>query len=72
MKEYKEFKLLFADICEIRANVIKLSGKDLYKARCWLYSQPFSQWKLNLIWEYVWSDITYDEIYNIFKNNRLI
>lgn len=72
MKEYTDFKDLFNDICEIKAYVIKLWGKELHEYRNQFYSQPFKQWRLDLMWSYCWGDMSYEEIEKIFKNSRLI
>lgn len=72
MKKYDTFKDLFADICEIKAFVVKLHYEDLRNYRNDFYSQPFPEWRLNLLWEYIWGDISYNEIKAIFENSRLI
>ena len=72
MKNYIDFKDLFNDICEIKAYVIKLWGKELWEYREEFYKQPFPEWRLNLLWEYIWGDISYVEVRAIFKNSKII
>lgn len=62
-----EFSVLFDNVCEIKKNVVKLKCYDLYLFKKNFYSLKIQQWKLNLIWEFFWDDITYDEIKRIFK-----
>lgn len=72
MKTYNDFKALFLDICEIKCFVLKLSSKDLRNFKNEFYNQQIPEWRLDLIWEYFFYDISYDEIYMIFKNSKII
>lgn len=54
-------------ICQNRKNVLKLSSKDLRKYKISFYSQKFKVWQLDLLWEYIFGDITLEEIKNILK-----
>lgn len=54
-------------ICVERDFVIKLSNENLRKYKTNFYSQPFKIWQLDLLWEYIWSDISLKEIKEIFK-----
>lgn len=58
---------LALDICQNRINVLKLSSKDLRKYKNNFYSQNFKVWQLDLLWEYIFGDITLEEIKNILK-----
>ena len=58
---------LALDICQNRKNVLKLSSKDLRKYKISFYSQNFKAWQLDLLWEYIFGDITIEEIKNILK-----
>ena len=60
-------KELALDICQNRINVLKLSSKDLRKYKNSFYSQNFKAWQLDLLWEYIYRDITIEEIKNILK-----
>lgn len=72
MKKYEDFKSLFMEIRQMKIYVVKLRGNDLHKFREMFYDLPFPEWRLDLLWEYIWDDKTYDEIYYIFKNSKLI
>lgn len=72
MIKYSDFKTLFADIRQIKLFVIKLNGDKLHRFCKDFYSLPFPEWRLDLLWEYIWSDKEYEEIYYIFKNSKLI
>ena len=54
-------------ICQIRHNVIKLNNEKLKKYKTALYSTPFKQWQIDLLWEYIWGDISLKEIKKIFR-----
>lgn len=58
---------LALDICQNKINVLKLSSKDLRKYKTSFYSQNFKVWQLDLLWEYIFGDITLEEIKNILK-----
>lgn len=60
-------KELALDICQNKINVLKLSSKDLRKYKTSFYSQNFKVWQLDLLWEYIFGDITLEEIKNILK-----
>ena len=54
-------------ICVERNFVVKLSNENLRKYKTNLYSQPFKNWQLDLLWEYIWGDISLKEIKKIFR-----
>ena len=54
-------------ICQKKENVVKLSRKELKEYKTTLYSQKYRKWQLDLLWEYIWGDISFKEIKNIFK-----
>ena len=54
-------------ICIERTFVVKLSNENLKKYKTVFYSQPFKNWQLDLIWEYIWGDISLKEIKKIFR-----
>lgn len=54
-------------VCKIKESVIKLSNENLKKYKTDFYSQPFKIWQLDLFWEYIWGDISLEEIKNILK-----
>lgn len=54
-------------ICVERNFVVKLSNENLKKYKNNLYSQPFKIWQLDLLWEYIWGNISLKEIKKIFR-----
>lgn len=54
-------------ICVERNFVVKLSNENLKKYKTDFYSQPFKTWQLDLLWEYIWGDISLKEIKKIFR-----
>ena len=54
-------------ICVERNFVVKLSNENLRKYKTDFYSQPFKIWQLDLLWEYIWGDISLKEIKKIFR-----
>ena len=54
-------------VCIERNFVVKLSNENLKKYKTNLYSQPFKIWQLDLLWEYIWGDISLKEIKKIFR-----
>ena len=47
--------------------MVKLSRKELKEYKIAFYSQKYREWQLDLLWEYIWGDITFEEIKKIFK-----
>ena len=54
-------------VCIEKNFVVKLSIENLRKYKTNLYSQPFKIWQLDLLWEYIWGDISLKEIKKIFR-----
>lgn len=54
-------------VCKNKESVIKLSIENLKKYKTNFYSQPLKNWQLDLLWEYIWGDISLKEIKKIFK-----
>ena len=54
-------------ICIEKDFVVKLSTENLMKYKTNFYSQPFKNWQLDLLWEYIWGDISLKEIKKIFR-----
>ena len=54
-------------VCIEKKFVVKLSIENLKKYKTNFYSQPFKIWQLDLLWEYIWNDISLKEIKKIFK-----
>ena len=54
-------------VCIERTFVVKLSNENLKKYKIRFYSKPFKIWQLDLLWEYIWGDISLKEIKKIFR-----
>ena len=54
-------------VCIERNFVVKLSNENLKKYKTNLYSQPFKIWQLDLLWEYIWGDISLKKKKKIFR-----
>ena len=54
-------------ICQKRENVVKLSRKELKEYKTAFYSQKYRVWQLDLLWEYIWGDISFEEIEKILR-----
>lgn len=54
-------------ICQKKENMVKLSRKELKEYKIAFYSQKYREWQLDLLWEYIWGDITFEEVKKIFK-----
>ena len=54
-------------ICQKRENMVKLNRKELKEYKTSFYSQKYKEWQLDLLWEYIWGDISLKEIKKIFR-----
>ena len=54
-------------VCKTKESVVKLSIENLMKYKTNFYSQSFKTWQLDLLWEYIWGDISLKEIKKIFR-----
>lgn len=54
-------------ICQKKENMVKLSRKELKEYKTTFYSQKYRVWQLDLLWEYIWGDISLKEVKRIFK-----
>lgn len=54
-------------ICNKKDFVVKLSSENLKKYKINFYSTNFKKWQLDLLWEYIWDDISLKEIKKIFR-----
>ena len=62
-----DIKELAYVICQKKENVVKLSRKELKEYKTNFYSQKYRVWQLDLLWEYIWGDISFEEIKKIFR-----
>lgn len=54
-------------VCKTKESVIKLNNDSLKKYKIRFYSKPYKVWQLDLLWEYIWNDISLEEIKKIFR-----
>lgn len=69
---YDRFDDLFSQILQIKEFVVKLKGKELKNFKLIFYNQNFALWRLDLMWEFIWGDVEYERMFEVFKNNKLI
>lgn len=62
-------KTLVSTVCQNKENMVKLNNETLKKYKAEFYSQSIPKWKLDLLWEYIWGDISLEEVKRIFKIN---
>ncbi len=69
---YDDFNTLFYSICEIKQNMVKLKLNELRAFKTEFFQLDFPEWRLQLLWEFLWDDKSYEEIYHIFSEKKLI
>ena len=69
---YESFAELFDDIISLKQHVTSLTVYDRVLFKRDFFKLDFKEWQLSLIWEFFWDDKTYDQLYLIFLNKRLI
>lgn len=70
--KYDDFDTLFYNICEIKESMVKLKSSELRNIRKQFFELDFPEWRLQLLWEFIWDDKSYDEIYHIFSEKKII
>ena len=70
--EYNDFNELFYNICEIKQSIVQLQLVELTQFKREFFKLNFPEWRLQLLWEYIWNDKSYNEIYYIFTKKKLI
>ena len=70
MKEYTNIFELLNDVKKVKGEITKLNYKDCITVRTKLYNTGFREWVINLLWEYVWGDKSYEEVFEIYFRNR--
>ena len=65
-------KELFKDVCKIKQYVLKLDCERLREYKKEFYKKNIAKWQLDLIWEYIWNDREYIEVYFILKKKKII
>lgn len=69
---YNDFKTLFDNVVPIKQFATSLNVDQRKHFKRFFFSLNFSEWQLNLIWEFFWDDKTYDEISYVFSQKKLI
>ena len=69
---YESFTELFDDIISLKQYVTSLTMYDRVSFKHDFFKLNFKEWQLSLVWEFFWDDKTYDQLYLIFLNKRLI
>lgn len=67
-----DFSALFYNICKIKKSIVKLDLKKLETFKGVFFSLDFPEWRLQLLWEYIWDDKTYEEVFYIFDKKNLL
>ena len=65
-------KELFKDVCKIKRHVVKLDYDRLKKFKEKFYQKNIAKWQLDLIWEFFWDDIEYEEVKKILQSKKII
>lgn len=66
------FQDFFYEICDIKDFIVKFNYIELSIFKRYFYGFNYPKWKLDLIWEYVFDDIDYNSIVDIFLKSRAI
>lgn len=60
---------LFLLICKTKENMLNLTNEKLKKFKINFYANSQKTWQLDLLWEYLWDDISLEEAKKILKIN---
>lgn len=69
---YERFGDLFSQILQLKKFVVNLRGNELKNFKLIFYNQNFALWRLDLMWEFIWGDVEYKRMFEIFKNSKII
>ena len=69
---YERFGDLFLQILQLKKFVVNLRGNELKNFKLIFYNQNFALWRLDLMWEFIWGDVEYERMFEIFKNSKII
>ena len=69
---YERFGDLFSQILQLKKFVVNLRGNELKNFKLIFYNQNFALWRLDLMWEFIWGDVEYERMFEIFKNSKII
>ena len=68
----QSFQDFFYEICDIKEFIVKFNYIELSIFKNYFYGSQYPKWKLDLIWEYIFDDIDYNSIVDIFLKSRAI
>ena len=69
---YERFVDLFSQILQLKKFVVNLRGNELKNFKLIFYNQNFALWRLDLMWEFIWGDVEYERMFEVFKNSKII
>lgn len=69
---YERFGDLVSQILQLKKFVVNLRGNELKNFKLIFYNQNFALWRLDLMWEFIWGDVEYERMFEIFKNSKII
>lgn len=69
---YERFGDLFSQILQLKKFVVNLRGNELKNFKLIFYNQNFALWRLDLMWEFIWGDVEYERMFEVFKNSKII
>ena len=69
---YERFEDLFSQILQLKKFVVNLRGNELKNFKLIFYNQNFALWRLDLMWEFIWGDVEYERMFEVFKNSKII
>lgn len=70
--KYDRFDELFTQILQLKKFVVNLRGNELKNFKLIFYNQNFALWRLDLMWEFIWGDVEYKRMFEVFKNSKII
>lgn len=68
----QSFEDFFYEICDIKDFIVKFNYIELSIFKEYYYGCNYPRWKLDLLWEYIFDDIDYNSIVDIFLKSRAI
>ena len=69
MKKYNKFIDLLDDAWIIKKKVTSLDYEGVMKIQHELYSMGFPEWKINVLWDFIWEYKSFKEMVRIFKDD---
>lgn len=63
----KDIREFISEICQIKKDMLKLNNEELKIYKLAFYMQDYEEYKLNIIWDYIWNYIPKQEMYRKLK-----